>query len=279
MTVPVPYVLRRGAGTPLLFVHGNGVDHRMMLDLDDAFDETGGWERIYPDLPGFGRTPALEAPGGLPELADWLDLAVGELIGSAPFAVVGASLGGLLARELAARRKDQCLGLALLAPVVDPVHERRALPEPVVLAADPALVDSLDAADAAAYTELAVVQSPENWERFRRTVLPGLAAADEEAMERLGARYALPVLPDGRLAGFERPALTVAGRQDAVVGFEDQWALARRLPRASYAVLDRAGHNIQVDQPAVVRDLLRRWAADVAESAPGYEPDGAEDPL
>lgn len=249
----------------MLFVHGNGVDHRTMLELDDVFGEQAPWERIYLDLPGFGKTPALDGRGGLPELADWLDAAVDELVGVTPFAMVGASLGGLLARELAARRREQCLGFALLAPVVDSVRENRTLPEPTVLVVDPALVDSLDTTDAAAYAELAVVQSKENWERFRRAVLPGLRVADQAAMERLDARYALPDLPDGRLAGYDRPVLIVAGRQDAVVGFEDQWALSRRFLRSTYAVLDRAGHNIQIDQPDIVRALLGRWADDVVE--------------
>lgn len=265
MVTPRPFVLRRGGGVPLLFVHGNGVDHRMLLDLDDAFDDE--WERIYLDLPGFGGSAALAGPGGLPELADWLERTVAELIGSAPFAVVGASLGALLARELAARLPGRCLGMALLAPVVDPVPENRTLPEPVVLVADPELLSSLAEPDAVAYAELAVVQSVENWERFRDVVLPGLKVADEAAMERLWQRYALPASPDERLVGYDRPVLLVTGRQDAVVGFTDQWRLAQQFPRASYALLDRAGHNIQVDQPRLVRELLGHWAAEVLEPA------------
>ncbi len=261
---PTPHLERRGAGTPVLFVHGNGVDHRAMLSLDDAFAD-GAWERLYPDLPGFGATPPLGAPGGLPELADWLDRMTGELLGSTPFAVVGSSLGGLLARELAARRPDQCLGIALLAPVVDPVQRNRTLPPSAVLVEDPALIAGLSAEDAAAYTELAVVQSPENWERFRRSVLPGLRAADVRAMARLAKDYALPALPDDRLGSLDRPVLIVTGRQDAVVGYQDQWALAQRLPRATYVLLDRAGHNIEIDAPDAVHDLLRHWSAQVAE--------------
>lgn len=260
MTGPRPNIVRRGSGVPLLFVHGNGVDHRLLLDLDDVFDEYGGWERIYLDLPGFGATPALDAPGGLPELADWLDAAVETLVGSAPFAAVGNSMGGLLVRDLVARRRSQCLGVALLAPVADPLAANRVLPEPVVLAEDPALIASLDPADAAAYVEIAVVQSPESWERFRGAALPGIRAADEDAMSRLAERYALPALPDERLDGFDRPVLVVAGRQDAVVGFEDQWALSRRFPRATFAVLDAAGHNLHLDQPEAVRVLAREWA-------------------
>ena len=104
--LPNPHVVRRGAGTPVLFIHGNGVDHRLLSDLDDVFasDDGDGWERIYVDLPGFGQTPQLIGRGGLPDVADWLDELTSELIGSSSFAVVANSLGGLLARDLVARR-------------------------------------------------------------------------------------------------------------------------------------------------------------------------------
>lgn len=263
---PAPHVVRRGEGRPLVFVHGNGVDHRMLLDLDDVFDGpdgVDGWQRIHLDLPGFGRTPALPAPGGLPELADWLATTVAELVDGRRFALLGASLGALLAREVAARSRDRVAGLALLAPVVDSVRSNRTLPAPEVLERDPALLASLDPADAADYAELAVVQSPENWARFRAVALPGIRAADPRAIAALGERYALDDLPDDRLAVFDGPVLIVAGRQDAVVGYEDQWRLAGRLPRASFALLDRAGHNLHVDQPDAVRALLRLWLGDV----------------
>ena len=251
----------------MLFVHGNGVDHRMMLALDAAFAGSGPWGRLYVDLPGFGATPALDAPGGLPQLADWLDEAVGEMLGSAPFAVVGTSLGGLLARDLVARRPHQCIGMALLAPVVDSVREHRLVPPHAVLVEDAALIAGLSGADAMAYAELAVVQSRENWERFRRSVLPGLRAADVRAMARLEKNYALPTLPDDRLAGFDRPMLIVTGRQDAVVGYQDQWALAQRFPRATYALLDEAGHNLEIDQPDLVHAHLARWAQQMTQQA------------
>ncbi|WP_229051447.1 alpha/beta fold hydrolase [Aeromicrobium sp. Leaf350] len=264
---PVPHVVERGSGTPVLFIHGNGVDHRILLDLDPAFEAAGGWQRLHLDLPGFGRTAALDEPGGLPELADWVDGAASSLLGDRPFAVVGSSMGGLLARDLAVRRPQQCLGLALFAPVVDPVASRRTLPPQVVLTEDPDLLASLDPDDAADYAEMAVVQSPADWDRFRAAVLPGIRAADERAMDRLGRRYELVPHPDARLAGFDRPVLVVAGRQDAVVGFEDQRALADSLPHATYAVLDRAGHNVHLDQPDQARALLSGWIAAVRATA------------
>ena len=78
-------------GLPVVFVHGMGVDHRSLMMLDKAFDGNDSIRRIYLDLPGFGRTPALpEHACGLPEMADWLQTAIDGLVGkAAPFAMVG----------------------------------------------------------------------------------------------------------------------------------------------------------------------------------------------
>lgn len=265
MDGPLPYVVRRGAGAPMLFIHGNGVDHRLLLELDDCFADPGDWERIYLDLPGFGKTPALGAEDGLPEIADWLDDVVGKAVGATSFALVANSLGGLLARELAARRPQQVMGLALLAPVVDPVAANRRRPERQVLRQDPDLLDLLDDQDAADYEEMAVMQSPENWPRFRRAALPGIRAADANAMERLAQRYTLPSAPEDRMLRFTRPTVIITGRQDHIVGYEDQDALLSRYPRASCLVLDEAGHNVHLDQPHLVRAALRAWSASLVD--------------
>lgn len=39
-----------GEGLPLVVIHGFGVDHRIMLPLEDAIEDSG-WQRIYIDLP------------------------------------------------------------------------------------------------------------------------------------------------------------------------------------------------------------------------------------
>ena len=139
-----------------------------------------------------------------------------------------------------ARRPAQCLGMALLAPVVDPAHERRTVPERCVLVEDHDLLASIAPADAVTYAEMAVLQSRENWLRFQRAALPGITAADDDAMRRIGDLYELPHSNEDRLV-LDRPVLVVAGKRDHIVGYEDQDALSRRFPRSTYAALDGAG--------------------------------------
>ncbi|WP_370893766.1 alpha/beta fold hydrolase [Janibacter sp. GXQ6167] len=258
--LPSPHVVRRGEGLPLLIVHGYGVDHTMMLELDDAFADQP-WQRLYIDLPGFGRTEALPPPGGLPEYANWLDQAASTLIGDTPFAVAGHSMGGLLAADLLHRRREQCRGIALLAPPVLPDRDERTLPDAGVVHDDPELMASLEEEDREVYEPVSVVRSPSNWERFRRAALPGIRAVDPDATDRLDERYHLDGCVTDYLADYDRPVMMVTGKQDAVVGYEDQWELSRRLIRCTFAALDRSGHNVHLDQPRVVRALLAEWGA------------------
>jgi pimeloyl-ACP methyl ester carboxylesterase len=55
--VPVHYA-QHGSGTTVLALHGAGVDHREIMGaLEPLFAERPGYRRVYPDLPGMGRTP------------------------------------------------------------------------------------------------------------------------------------------------------------------------------------------------------------------------------
>ena len=61
------------------------------------------------------------------------------------------------------------------------------------------------------------------------------------------------------------PALIVTGRQDAVVGYRDAWSIIENFPRATFAVLDRAGHTLEVDQQPLFRALVNEWLDRVEE--------------
>jgi pimeloyl-ACP methyl ester carboxylesterase len=62
-------------------------------------------------------------------------------------------------------------------------------------------------------------------------------------------------------AKFEKPVLLLAGRQDAVTGYRDTWSILEHYPRASYAVLDAAGHHLQIEQPELFSRLVSEWIA------------------
>ncbi len=73
-------------------------------------------------------------------------------------------------------------------------------------------------------------------------------------MERIAARWELaPGAP------FDRPALIVAGRLDATVGYAAALDLADRWFRATVAVLDDTGHALPHEKPELLRALIGDW--------------------
>ena len=55
----------------------------------------------------------------------------------------------------------------------------------------------------------------------------------------------------------------MTGKQDHVVGYADQVVLADHYASATYAALEEAGHNVHLEQPGAVSQLLRDWAGRV----------------
>ena len=104
--------------------------------------------------------------------------------------------------------------------------------------------------------------------RFRAEILPGLRIADAEALARIRSNWTLSNGPESDVP-FDRPSLIVCGRQDDAVGYVDQFALLPHYPRASFAVLDVAEHNLQFEQPELFETLVGDWLDRVADQEGG----------
>ena len=65
---------------------------------------------------------------------------------------------------------------------------------------------------------------------------------------------------------FEKPTLILTGRQDTHVGYRDGWSILEKYPRATFAVLDRAGHALRVEQVNLFEALVHEWLDRVEET-------------
>lgn len=262
------HVEERGEGRPIVMLHGRPADHRLMtVAFEPIFEARPGWRRIYLDLPGMGATPGADWITSLDDVLGVVDGAVGAILGDARFALVGASFGGHLALGLMHRRAAAVDGLALVAPAVELDDERLRRPERRVFFSDPAVVAGL-AEDERFWTNVSVVQTAETLELFRAGVLPGMRVADHAFLDRLDAGPGLSVdvrrLPDP----FDRPTLILVGRQDTNVGYLDSIDLLESYPRATLAILDRAGHGVRAEQRGLFRALTDEWLDRVALESP-----------
>lgn len=278
------HFVARGTGVPVLAIHGWGTDHRLMMGcLEPLFADRAGFRRLYPDLPGMGRSPAGAVASADDLLAALEELADAE-IGS-EFLVVGQSYGGYLARALAHRRPEQVVGLALSCPVGEYLRASQSTvpelevrwPHPGAVARDPGSaggdpsvgeldpvsaggnlpLDGLDPALAEEFLPMAVVRTPEVVRRFADKVMTGVEIADQAAMARIQRRWDLSAGPE--LGVYRGPALFLTGRQDNITGYADVYALLEHYPHASFAVLDTAGHNLQIEQAVLFGALMGEW--------------------
>ena len=254
------HVLGDPGGTPVLLIHGFTVDHRLLLPLDGAFARSSeSWRRHYIDLPGFGASAAGPEIDGADALARAVEDYVDAQFGDAPFAVVGSSLGGALARHVACSMPDRMLGVCLLVPSVVPLATRDR-PAPIRFDEDRTLLSELPDADRAAYEEMAVDLTRDNWERYREAALPGIRAYDRSVAAHIYADFTLNTEPESLLsAPIDSPSLLVTARQDAVVGYTDQMRLLPHYRRMALVVADRAGHNVHIDRPELVQGALADW--------------------
>ena len=93
----VNYV-EHGTGRPVLILHGAGVDHREAeACFEVVFDGVAGLRRIYPDLPGMGRTNAPKSLRSADDVLDTLLNFADEVIGGTAY-LLDRSLGGRLLR-------------------------------------------------------------------------------------------------------------------------------------------------------------------------------------
>jgi pimeloyl-ACP methyl ester carboxylesterase len=252
--VPVHYV-EQGEGSPVLVLHGAGVDHReVMACLDPVLDAFTGYRRIYLDLPGMGRTPAPEAIRSADDVLEVLLAFIDGVIGDQPLLVAGHSAGGYYAQAIACRRPEQVVGLALLCPLLAGIHD---VPEHDVVVGSGNI-------GSAEFRDYFTVQTAKTLDRYERYVQPAVRLADQSALARIGERWEITTPPPGQ-PPYRCPTLIVTGRQDSTVGYSRAWELLEHYPRATFAVLDAAGHALPHEQPALLRALVTEWLDRVGE--------------
>jgi pimeloyl-ACP methyl ester carboxylesterase len=256
-----------GTGTPIILLHGFSSDHRLMKGcMEPLFTRQSGWQRIYLDLPGMGQTPGGESIKSTDDMLDVVIDFIDAVIPGQPFLLAGESYGGYLSQGVVHHKFEQVAGMALICSGVIMERSQRDLPPRTVMVENPALLAELDPADAEAFASMAVVQDQYTWERFRDELLSGAKIADEAFLQKISQRYSCSLAVGKFPQPFPRPVVLLAGRQDHIAGYRDAWRILENYPRGTFAVLDRAGHNLQIEQPQLFNALIDEWLDRVREA-------------
>ena len=237
-------VVRPGLPT-VVFVHGALNDHRVWAAQSHYFGNHG-YNALAPDLPAHGHS------GGTPrisvdELAAWL-LAVLDAAGVQRAALVGHSMGALVALEAAARAPERVSHLALVGCTY-----------PMTVA--PALLET------ALHDEAKAIEQVTRWSHT-----PGhpAARATRELMRELAGIHPHQLLYTdlaacNSYAGGEAaaravrcPTLFLFGAGDVMTPPTSAGTLAAAIPHAQMVTV-QAGHAMMAEQPEAVSAALARF--------------------
>jgi pimeloyl-ACP methyl ester carboxylesterase len=258
-------VLTTGAGPDVLLLHGLGGAKTSFLPIAAALATRFRVHAV--DLPGFGASSKpLLAPYTARYFAETVREAM-DALGIARAHLVGNSMGGRVAVEVALRHPGRVRRLGLLCPAVAFVRRvfhpvvRLVRPELGMLPhglARPLVEGQLRAmfADPAAVDPALLEAAAEAFHRTYRSA--GARAAFLAAARNL--YLDAPFGPRGfypRLADLEAPALFLWGELDRVIDPGFSRHVAEWLPGAEQLVLPGCGHVPQVERPAQTAALVR----------------------
>ena len=242
----------RGAGPALVFVHGFPLDRSMWRHQMPAFSR---WQRIAPDLRGFGASAQLATDGatGLEPYADDLAAALDGL-GVRRAVLCGLSMGGYVLLEFARRHADRMRALVLMdtKAEADTPEGMRARDELATLAeregtvavAERMLPKMLGTAAATGQPELAAAVR----DMAERASVPGVVGALRAMRQRRDSRELLPQIAV--------PALVLGGAEDALTPPGVMRALAEGVAGAAFQEIPAAGHLAPLEQPLLVNRVL-----------------------
>ncbi|MDQ0887866.1 pimeloyl-ACP methyl ester carboxylesterase [Paenibacillus sp. V4I9] len=251
-----------GEGSPVIVLHAMGTDHRSMKAwLEPIFMERKDWQRIYLDIPAHGKSAITEQVKGTEDMLDMIIEFIDAVLPDQMFSVIGASFGGYLAQGIVHKKRELITGISLIASALHLPGTERTLPAKVVFEVDKSLFGELDDDILKAFQLLMVHQNKSNLLTFLKDVQPGRLLANRGflASDWKKEGYYYKFDPLGNFEELQQPTLIVLGKQDSICGYEDHIKLFGKYSHASLAVLDQAGHMIQIEQREVLISLVTDW--------------------
>jgi pimeloyl-ACP methyl ester carboxylesterase len=239
-------LFERGQGDSILYLHGGGG-----IASDSAFLDLLARERrvIAPSHPGFGKS----------SLPDWLDsvddiahiyLELMDRLGLARTDIVGFSIGGWIAAELATKTPERLDRLVLIGPVGVKTGTPDKLDIPDVFAMPRDKLDQLRFHDPKRADDFSALSDDELY----------VAARNRETLALLTWEpYMHNPKLNHRLHRVNVPALLLRGASDGIVSADYLERYAALIPNAGIETIAEAGHLPQVEQPKVTAATVLKF--------------------
>jgi pimeloyl-ACP methyl ester carboxylesterase len=242
----------QGEGAAFLVLHG-GAGPASVAGLADAL--SGKARVIVPVIPGFNGEPRPDWLGTIDDLA-LVYLALITQLDLSNVVIVGNSVGGWIAAEMALRQSPRIAGLVLLNAVgIDTGSAQRVIVNPMKL--PPNERAALAFHDPARFA--GVPSSPEALAVMARNQSALATYAGDPFMHDPGLR--------SRLAGMRLPVVVAWGENDRIVDVEYGRLFAASIPQARFELIPKAGHFPQIEQGDAVMQCIADFTTQLGGQA------------
>jgi pimeloyl-ACP methyl ester carboxylesterase len=251
----------RGGGPPLVMIHGAQGDQTMFAGLAMAFSED--YRVLTFDQRGSGLSDKPDVPYSIAMLADDTAALIDHL-GISPAHVIGVSMGGTIAQELAIRHPDKVRSLVLGCTTAGGPKAVRLSGGALANAYSTQSMTAEERGRAlakAAFTGGYLKRHPEvvaSMIEARRN-RPIDAAAFAHRMKAVVEHDAYDRLPQ-----IQCPTLVITGADDALVAPENSFIITDRIKGANMAILEPAGHCFWLEQPEQSHKAIAEFLASVS---------------
>ena len=255
-------VLEGGSGDPLLFLHGVfGLEWTPLLERLSL-----GHTVVAPRTPGFGESTGTENLDDIHDLVFfYLDLL--DELDLSHLPLVGHSLGGMFAAELAATQPERFSHVALASPFglwdnADPVTDLFTISLPDLAKAMYANEKSEAAVAVATAPQARMTEVDPETDEGQATINYLVERAKSMST---AAKYLWPIPNRGlvkRLHRVRQPGLVIWGESDGIVPPVYAERFAAHMPNAVVHIVPDAAHMVVDEQPdhvaGLIEDLLAR---------------------
>jgi 3-oxoadipate enol-lactonase len=250
-------VYDRGAGRPIVFLHGFPLDYSMWRAQLDALANDA--RTIAPDLRGFGKSDRTAGTVTMEQFADDLNGLLDALNVTEPIVLCGLSMGGYVAWQFVRKyRRRVCALIACdtraVADTAEAAAGRRETARNVLSQGSQVVADAM----------LPKLLSPHTLERqpeLADCLRAVMAGTDPEgiAAALLGMAERPDVTAD--LPAIDVPTLVIVGAEDQISTVEEMRQMAEAIPQAEFCEVPHAGHMAPLENPEAVNSAIRKFCS------------------
>jgi len=251
-----------GSGYPLILIRG------LSSNADHWYCQIPAFSPHYSvvvfDNRGIGRSDIPDSPFTISTMADDT-IGLMDSLGFRRAHILGISMGGMIAQEIALKHGRRVNGLILSCTHCG---GKQAIPP------DPAVIrdlsgslfggteEAVQKALRCLFSERTIQQNPSVVQRYGK-VSKRFPPAHQTLINQLKAIQGHDTWED--LVKLQNPALVIAGNEDVLVPPENSKILAERIPNARLQVIEGGGHQFLIEEPDAFNNAVLEFLKYLSE--------------